>query len=62
MTPNPPQRDLLDPETVNRAGALGLYARKVVEGYKVGEHRSPLKGFAIEFVQHREYVPGDDVR
>ena len=55
-------RELLDPDTVNRASALGLAARKVVEGYKVGEHRSPLKGFALEFAQHREYVPGDDMR
>jgi uncharacterized protein (DUF58 family) len=62
MSTNTPQRDLLDPDTVNRASALGLFARKVVEGYKVGEHRSPLKGFAIEFAQHREYAPGDDVR
>lgn len=62
MATHTPQRDLLDPDTVNRASALGLHARKVVEGYKVGEHRSPLKGFAIEFAQHREYTPGDDVR
>jgi Uncharacterized conserved protein (some members contain a von Willebrand factor type A (vWA) domain) len=62
MSTDTPQRDLLDPDTVNRASALGLFARKVVEGYKVGEHRSPLKGFAIEFAQHREYAPGDDVR
>lgn len=55
-------RELLDPDTVNRASALGLAARKVVEGYKVGEHRSPLKGFALEFAQHREYAPGDDMR
>lgn len=62
MSKHTPARDLLEPATVNRATALGLYARKVVEGYKVGEHRSPLKGFAIEFAQHREYAPGDDVR
>lgn len=55
-------RELLDPDTVNRASTLGLAARKVVEGYKVGEHRSPLKGFALEFAQHREYVAGDDMR
>ncbi len=55
-------RELLDPNTVNRASALGLAARKVVEGYKVGEHRSPLKGFALEFAQHREYAPGEDMR
>lgn len=55
-------RDLLDPAAVNKADTLGVIARTVVEGYKVGEHRSPLKGFAIEFAQHREYTPGDDVR
>ncbi len=53
---------MLDPDAVKSASALGLLARKIVEGYKVGEHRSPLKGFAIEFAQHREYTPGDDVR
>lgn len=56
------QRDMLDPDAVRSASALGLLARQIVEGYKVGEHRSPLKGFAIEFAQHREYAPGDDVR
>ena len=54
--------DLLDPETINRAEALGLHARYVVEGYMAGEHKSPFRGFAIEFTQHREYVPGDDIR
>jgi uncharacterized protein (DUF58 family) len=53
---------LLDPETVNRAEALGLHARYVVEGYMAGEHKSPFRGFAVEFTQHREYVPGDDIR
>jgi uncharacterized protein (DUF58 family) len=53
---------LLDPETINRAEALGLHARYVVEGYMAGEHKSPFRGFAIEFTQHREYVPGDDIR
>src|SRR5690606_33187163 len=57
MTP-----DLLDPEAVSRGEALGLAARKIVEGYRVGEHRSPFHGFAIEFAQHREYAPGDDMR
>lgn len=60
--PGPLHRDLLDPAALNRAEALGLVARTIVEGYKVGEHRSPLKGFVIEFAQHREYAPGDDVR
>lgn len=53
---------LLDPQAVGRAEALGLYARLVVEGYMAGEHKSPFRGFATEFTQHREYVPGDDLR
>lgn len=53
---------LLDPEAVSRGEALGLMARRVVEGYRVGEHRSPFRGFAIEFSQHREYTTGDDIR
>jgi len=53
---------LLDPVAIQRAEALGLHARFVVEGYMAGEHKSPYRGFAIEFTQHREYVPGDDLR
>ncbi len=54
--------DLLDPRTISQAEALGLAARFVVEGYMAGDHKSPFRGFAIEFTQHREYVPGDDTR
>ena len=53
---------LLDPAAVSHGEALGLLARQIVEGYRVGEHRSPFHGFAIEFAQHREYMPGDDPR
>jgi uncharacterized protein (DUF58 family) len=53
---------LLDPDAVSRGENLGLMARKIVEGYRVGEHRSPFQGFAIEFAQHREYTAGDDIR
>lgn len=53
---------LLDPDAVSRGESLGLMARKIVEGYRVGEHRSPFQGFAIEFAQHREYTAGDDIR
>jgi uncharacterized protein (DUF58 family) len=56
------QANFLDPETISRAEALGLHARYVVEGYMSGEHKSPFRGFSIEFTQHREYVPGDDIR
>src|SRR6202789_3867271 len=52
----------LDPLAISRGENLGILARKGVEGYRVGEHRSPFKGFAIEFAQHREYTVGDDVK
>lgn len=55
-------RKLLDPRAIARAEALGINARFIVEGYMAGEHKSPYRGFAIEFAQHREYAPGDDVR
>jgi len=53
---------LLDAEAISRAEALGLHARYVVEGYMSGEHKSPYRGFAVEFAQHREYPHGDDTR
>ncbi|MBL8795519.1 MAG: DUF58 domain-containing protein [Planctomycetia bacterium] len=52
----------LHPDAVAKAQALGLKARTIVEGLRVGDHRSPFRGFSVEFVQHREYVPGDDPR
>jgi uncharacterized protein (DUF58 family) len=55
-------KSLLDAAAIARGENLGILARKVVEGYRVGEHRSPFKGFAIEFSQHREYTVGDDTR
>ena len=54
--------NLLDADTLARADKLGMAARFIVEGYMAGEHKSPYRGFAIEFSQHREYAPGDDVR
>ena len=53
---------LLDPEVIARAESLGLQARFIVEGYMAGEHKSPYRGFAAEFAQHREYTPGEDIR
>jgi uncharacterized protein (DUF58 family) len=53
---------LLDPAVIARAEMLGLQARQIVEGYMAGEHQSPYRGIAIEFNQHREYAPGDDLR
>src|SRR5438270_9156126 len=52
----------LDPLTLARVGGLELQARLVVEGYLSGLHRSPHHGFAVEFAQHREYAPGDDIK
>jgi uncharacterized protein (DUF58 family) len=52
----------LQSDAVARAEALGIKARAVVEGLRIGDHRSPYRGFSVEFVQHREYVPGDDLR
>ncbi len=52
----------LQPDVLARAEALGLKARTIVEGLRAGDHRSPYRGFSVEFVQHREYVPGDDIR
>jgi uncharacterized protein (DUF58 family) len=52
----------IEPEVLSRAEALGIKARTLVEGLRVGDHKSPYRGFSVEFVQHREYVPGDDSR
>jgi uncharacterized protein (DUF58 family) len=52
----------LDPRTLARLEGLELRARLIVEGYVSGVHRSPFHGFSIEFAEHREYVPGDDLR
>ena len=60
MPPSPPH--LLDPTVIQRAEMLGLNARQIVEGTMAGAHKSPLRGMAVEFAQHREYAPGDDLR
>src|SRR5215471_7866629 len=52
----------LPADVIARAQALGLKARGIVEGLRIGDHKSPYRGFSVEFVQHREYVPGDDIR
>jgi uncharacterized protein (DUF58 family) len=54
--------EYLQPTVLSRAEALGIKARSIVEGLRVGDHKSPFRGFSVEFVQHREYVPGDDIR
>lgn len=56
------QAKYFDPQTLAKIRSIGLRARYLVEGYVTGMHRSPHQGRSIEFSQHREYVPGDDLR
>ena len=52
----------LDPAALARFGRLELLARLVVEGVMAGLHKSPFKGFSVEFAEHRQYGPGDEIR
>ncbi|MFQ6044950.1 MAG: DUF58 domain-containing protein [Gemmatimonadales bacterium] len=54
--------DLLDPYEVAQLGGVELGARGVVEGFLAGLHRSPFRGFSVEFAEHRPYQPGDEPR
>jgi uncharacterized protein (DUF58 family) len=53
---------MLDPTALSRFGRLELIARLVVEGVMAGLHKSPFKGFSVEFAEHRQYGPGDEIR
>ena len=55
-------RKYLDPRVLAKIQRLDLMARLVVEGFLSGMHRSPFHGFAVEFAEHREYAPGDDIK
>ena len=55
-------RRFLHPDTIAGISRLDLRARQVVEGFISGMHRSPFFGHSVEFVQHRDYTPGDDIR
>ena len=52
----------LDPVVLSRITDLELLARTVVEGFISGLHRSPFLGFSVDFAEHRQYMPGDDIR
>ncbi len=54
--------DLLDPLEVSRLGGLELVSQGIVEGFLAGLHRSPRRGFSVEFAEHRMYQPGDELR
>ncbi len=59
-----PRADLFDPVTLAALGEghIEIVARWVVDGFLAGLHRSPRKGFSVEFAEHRPYQPGDDLR
>jgi uncharacterized protein (DUF58 family) len=54
--------DLIDPATIASLGRIEIVARWVVDGFLTGLHRSPRKGFSVEFAEHRPYQPGDELR
>ena len=54
--------DLLDPFEVSRLGGLEIVTAGLVEGFLAGQHRSPRRGFSVEFAEHRMYQPGDEPR
>jgi len=60
--PRPDYMRLLDPDALAKIHRLELMARGVVEGFVSGRHKSPFKGFSVEFAEHRQYVAGDDTR
>ena len=57
-----PVANYLDPHTLSSVASLELRARLVVEGLMTGMHKSPYFGYSVEFAQHRQYAPGDDIR
>ena len=52
----------LDPRSLSKISRLEIRAKLIVEGFISGLHRSPYHGYSVEFAEHREYVPGDDIR
>lgn len=57
-----PTAAVLDPAALAAVSSLELRSRMIVEGVMTGMHRSPYFGFSVEFAQHRQYAPGDDIR
>ncbi len=55
-------RKYLKPEVISRLQPFNLKARLVVEGFITGLHKSPYHGFSVEFAEHRQYMPGDDLK
>ncbi|MDX1564786.1 MAG: DUF58 domain-containing protein, partial [Phycisphaeraceae bacterium] len=59
---SPAYMKLLPPDALGRIARLEFIARGVVAGIVTGRHKSPYKGFSVEFAEHRQYVQGDDLR
>lgn len=55
-------RKYLLPEVASRISNMELRAKAVVEGFMTGLHKSPFHGFSVEFAEHRQYIPGDDLK
>jgi uncharacterized protein (DUF58 family) len=51
-----------DPTSLAKYGRLVMVARRAVEGFLTGVHKSPYRGFSVEFAEHRQYYPGDEIR
>src|ERR1700730_2091955 len=51
-----------DPTSLAKYGRVAMVARTLVEGFLTGVHKSPYKGFSVEFAEHRQYSPGDEIR
>ena len=52
---------MLTPSFISQLSNMELRARLIVEGFLIGMHRSPYHGFSVEFAEHRQYFPGDDI-
>ena len=62
QAPKPRGAKYLDPETLSQIGSLDVVARQVVEGLRIGQHKSPVRGISSEFSAYRQYAQGDETR
>lgn len=61
-SPKPRTAKYLDPDTLSQIGSLDVVARLVVEGLRIGQHKSPSRGISSEFTAYRQYAQGDELR
>lgn len=62
MAPKPQASAIDDPTALAKMAGIEVVARMIVEGYMIGQHKSPFKGSSVEFVENRQYYPGDEIR